>query len=48
MSRITPDPSFYATAAQAAAAAPEQLAYVATIGVGDNGNSPPDALRARP
>jgi methanethiol oxidase len=44
MSRITPDPSFYATAAQAAAAAPERLAYVATIGVGDNGSSPPDAL----
>ena len=44
MTRITPDPSFYATAAQAAKAAPERLAYVATIGVGDNGKTPPDAL----
>jgi methanethiol oxidase len=44
MSRITPDPSFYPTAAEAAAAAPERLAYVATIGVGENGNMPPDAL----
>ena len=44
MARITPDPSFYPTATQAAAAAPEQLAYVATIGVGNNGDTPPDAL----
>jgi selenium-binding protein 1 len=44
MTRVTPDPSFYPTAAQAAAAAPEQLAYVATIGVGRNGDTPPDAL----
>ena len=44
MSRLTPDPSFYATATEAAAAAPEQLAYVATIGVGQNGDTPPDAL----
>ena len=44
MTRLTPDPSFYATAAQAAAAAPERLAYVATIGVGDNGKTSPDAL----
>jgi methanethiol oxidase len=42
--RLTPDPSFYATATEAATAAPEQLAYVATIGVGSNGNTPPDAL----
>src|SRR5215213_79939 len=44
MSRLTPDPSFYATATDAAAAAPEQLAYVATIGVGKNGDTPADAL----
>ena len=44
MSRLTPDPSFYATAIDAAAAAPEQLAYVATIGVGQNGDTPADAL----
>jgi hypothetical protein len=28
MTRLTPDPSFYATPAQAAAAAPERLGYV--------------------
>ena len=44
MTRFTPDPSFYATAAQATAAPPERLAYVATIGVGNNGSTPPDAL----
>ena len=44
MARITPDPSFYPTATDAAAASPERLAYVATIGVGNNGNTPPDAL----
>src|SRR5512134_1127649 len=44
MTRFRPDPSFYATADQAAAAPPERLAYVATIGVGDNGTTPPDAL----
>ena len=42
--RLTPDPSFYATATEAATAAPEKLAYVATIGVGQNGDSRPDAL----
>jgi methanethiol oxidase len=44
MPRITPDPSFYPTAGEAATAAPEQLAYVATIGVGENGDTPPDAI----
>ena len=44
MARLTPDPSFYATATEATTAAPEQLAYVATIGVGENGDTPPDAL----
>ena len=44
MPRFTPDPSFYATATQAATAPPERLAYVATIGVGQNGDTPPDAL----
>jgi hypothetical protein len=33
MTRLTPDPTFYATAALAAAAGPERLAYVATIGI---------------
>ena len=44
MARITPDPTFYPTATDASAAAREQLAYVATIGVGHNGDTPPDAL----
>jgi methanethiol oxidase len=44
MSRLTPDPTFYPTAAQASAATPERLAYVATIGVGTNGHTPADAL----
>ena len=44
MTRFTPDPSFYPTAAEATAAPPERLAYVATIGVGSNGNTPADGL----
>jgi methanethiol oxidase len=44
MTRFTPDPTFYASATEAAAAAPERLAYVATIGVGQNGDTRPDAL----
>ena len=44
MSRLTPDPTFYPTATAAAAAEPERLGYVATIGVGENGSSRPDAL----
>ena len=44
MTRYTPDPTFYATAAEATTAPREGLAYVATIGVGQNGNTRPDAL----
>jgi methanethiol oxidase len=44
MARLTPDPTFYPSAAEAASAAPERLAYVATIGVGQNGDAPRDAL----
>ena len=44
MARLTPDPTFYATAAEATTAAPEELAYVATIGIGGDGDMPPDAL----
>jgi selenium-binding protein 1 len=44
MTRLTPDPTFYPTAKEAATAEPEHLAYVATIGVGQNGDAPPDAL----
>ena len=44
MARLTPDPSFYATPGEAAAAAPEELAYVATLNTGTNGDSAPDAL----
>ena len=34
MSRITPDPTFYATAREAAAAQPEKLGYVVTLNPG--------------
>jgi methanethiol oxidase len=44
MARLTPDPTFYPTATEAAAAPPEQLGYVATIDVSDNGGGRPDAL----
>jgi len=44
MARLTPDPSFYATAAEAAAAPPETLAYVALLNTGTNGDRRPDAL----
>jgi methanethiol oxidase len=44
MARLTPDPTFYPSAAEAVSAAPERLAYVATIGIGQNGDAPPDAL----
>jgi selenium-binding protein 1 len=44
MTRITPDPTFYPTATQAAAAPREQLAYVATIDASSNGDGGPDAL----
>src|SRR5215216_2686088 len=46
MTRFTPDPTFYATATQAAAAPRERLAYVATIDAGSNGSGGPDALAA--
>ena len=48
MSRITPDPTFYATAREAAAAQPEKLGYVVTLNpgaaTGTNGDGRPDAL----
>jgi methanethiol oxidase len=44
MPRLTPDPSFYATPAEAAAGPPEQLAYVVTLNTGTNGDRAPDAL----
>src|ERR1700687_1735899 len=44
MSRITPDPSFYASPRAAMAAPAEQLAYVAVLNVGENGTRKPDAL----
>ena len=44
MDRLTPDPSFYATPGEAAAAPAEELAYVATLNTGTNGDSAPDAL----
>jgi selenium-binding protein 1 len=44
MARLTPDPSFYATAAEAAAAPPETVAYVALLNTGTNGDRRPDAL----
>src|SRR5690349_2449649 len=42
MARLTPDPSFYASPADAAAAPPEDRAYVVTLNA--NGNGKPDAL----
>jgi methanethiol oxidase len=44
MARLTPDPSFYASPADAAAGARETLAYVATLNVGSNGDRAPDAI----
>jgi methanethiol oxidase len=44
MARLTPDPTFYPTARDAAAAPPETLGYVATIDVTANGDGRPDAL----
>ena len=44
MARWTPDPSFYPSPGQAAAAPPETLAYVATLNTGSNGDRAPDAL----
>jgi selenium-binding protein 1 len=42
MARLTPDPSFYASPAEAVAAPPEDKAYVVTLNA--NGNGKPDAL----
>src|SRR5881296_3154183 len=42
MARLTPDPSFYASPAEAVAAPPEDKAYVVTLNA--NGNGTPDAL----
>ena len=44
MARLTPDPTFYPTATDAAAAPQEKLGYVATIDVSANGGGKPDAL----
>src|SRR5689334_17813744 len=46
MVRMTPDPTFYPSAAMAMQAPPEHLAYVATIGVptDGNGSARPDSL----
>jgi selenium-binding protein 1 len=44
VARLTPDPTFYASPADAVAAPPETLAYVATLDVGTNGDRKPDAL----
>src|SRR5919197_4225252 len=44
MSRLTPDPSFYASPAEAAAAPAESHAYVVTLNTGSEGDRAPDAL----
>jgi methanethiol oxidase len=44
MARWTPDPSFYSSPAEAAAAEQETLAYVATLNTGTNGDRKPDAI----
>jgi selenium-binding protein 1 len=44
MARLTPDPSFYPSPADAAAGPAEKLAYVATLNVGSNGDRRPDAM----
>jgi methanethiol oxidase len=44
MARLTPDPSFYSSPAEAAAAPPEDRAYVVTLNVDGNGAGKPDAL----
>src|ERR671939_128977 len=44
MARLTPDPSFYSSPAEAAAAPPEDRAYVVTLNVEGNGAGQPDAL----
>ena len=44
MARFTPDPSFYASPGAATAAPPEEVAYVATLNTGTNGDRAPDAI----
>src|SRR3954451_18181513 len=44
MARLTPDPTFYTSPAEAAAAAAETHAYVVTLNTGSNGDRAPDAL----
>src|SRR4051794_40612452 len=44
MARLTPDPTFYTSPAEAAAASPETHAYVVTLNTGNNGDRAPDAL----
>jgi selenium-binding protein 1 len=44
MARLTPDPTFYTSPAEAAAASPETHAYVVTLNTGSNGDRAPDAL----
>ena len=44
MARLTPDPTFYASPSDAAAAPDETHAYVVTLNTGTNGDSAPDAL----
>ncbi len=44
MARLTPDPSFYPSPSNAAAAPAETHAYVVTLNTGSNGDRAPDAL----
>ena len=44
MNRLKPDPSFYASPREAAAAPPEELGYVVLLNTGTNGDRAPDAL----
>src|SRR3954465_3077019 len=44
MARLTPDPTFYPSPPDAAAAPPETHAYVVTLNTGTNGDRGPDAL----
>ena len=44
MARLTPDPTFYPSPAEAAAAPLETHAYVVTLNTGTNGDRAPDAL----
>src|SRR3990170_3494522 len=44
MARLTPDPTFYPSPADAAAAPVETHAYVVTLNTGTNGDRAPDAL----